>query len=394
MLILALDTCDLHGSVALLRDNSVLQAVSHDTAEDYSSWLLPAVGRVLEAAGSKLDQVDVFAAAAGPGSFTGVRVGLTTVKAWAEVYGRGIAAVSRLEALAEESSGKAPYVAPFFDARRNQVFGALFRRQGAQLQRLEEEMVIAPDKFLDWCAAQTAGEPIDWVATDPKCLTQTAQWALHPAASKTIEVISPILAPRIGKIGYQQARDGRLIDAPALDANYVRRSDAELFWKGGSPMSPDKQPVPTRKIRPFRSADAIALAKILDNAAEAAQWPLESYDRMTHLSGALALVCETETGVTGFLIARQVADEAEVLNVAVLTEARRQGQASALLTAALDQFRNSGVLRVFLEVRESNQPAITFYSKQGFISSGRRKAYYRDPVEDALCMELKFPTTT
>jgi tRNA threonylcarbamoyladenosine biosynthesis protein TsaB len=234
VLILALDTCDLHGSVALLRDNSVLQTESHDTPEDYSSWLLPAVGRVLEAASSKLDQVDVFAAAAGPGSFTGVRVGLTTVKAWAEVYGRGIAAVSRLEALAEESSGKAPYVAPFFDARRNQVFGALFRRQGAQLERLEEEMVIAPDKFLDWCAAQTAGEPIDWVATDPKCLTQSPQWASQPAATRTIEVISPILAPRIGKIGYQVAREGRLIDALALDANYVRRSDAELFWKGSS----------------------------------------------------------------------------------------------------------------------------------------------------------------
>jgi tRNA threonylcarbamoyladenosine biosynthesis protein TsaB len=234
VLILALDTCDLHGSVALLRDNSVLQAASHDTPEDYSSWLLPAVGRVLNEAGAKLDHVDVFAAAAGPGLFTGVRVGLTTIKAWAEVYGRGIAAVSRLEALAQESCGKARYVAPFFDARRNQLFVALFRRKGAQLQRLEEEMVIAPDKFLDWCAAKTAGEPIDWISTDPKCLTQTAQWASRFAASETIEVISPILAPRIGKIGYQLARDGRLIDALALDANYVRRSDAELFWKGGS----------------------------------------------------------------------------------------------------------------------------------------------------------------
>ena len=158
-------------------------------------------------------------------------------------------------------------------------------------------------------------------------------------------------------------------------------------------MSPDKQPVPTRKIRPFRSADAIALAKILDSAAEAAQWPLESYERMTHLPGALALVCETGIGVTGFLIARQVADEAEVLNIAVLTESRRKGQASALLTAALGQFRNSGVLRIFLEVRESNQPAIAFYTKHGFIASGRRKAYYRNPGEDALRMDLKFPTT-
>ena len=234
MLILALDTCDLHGSVALLRDTSVLQIESHDTNEDYSSWLLPAVSRVLTAAGAELPQVEVFAAAAGPGSFTGVRVGLTTVKAWAEVYGRSIAAVSRLAALAHESTGKAPFVAPFFDARRNQLFAALFRRRGTDFQPVEEEMVIAPDKFLDWCAAKAGGEPIDWIATDAKCLTQTNQWASSLAATETIQVVSPVLAPRIGKIGFQLAREGRLIDALALDANYVRRSDAELFWKGGS----------------------------------------------------------------------------------------------------------------------------------------------------------------
>jgi ribosomal-protein-alanine N-acetyltransferase len=159
-------------------------------------------------------------------------------------------------------------------------------------------------------------------------------------------------------------------------------------------MPAETQPVPIWNIRPFRSGDAKALAKILQNATEAAQWPLESYERMTQLPGAVALVCETDTGVTAFLIARQVADEAEVLNVAVLTEARRQGQASALLAAATHQFRTSGVLRIFLEVRESNQPAIAFYAKHGFTPTGRRKAYYRNPVEDALRMEMKFPTTT
>lgn len=234
MLILALDTCDLHGSVALLRDNSVLQTEPHDTTEDYSSWLLPAVSRALTPTGAELSQVEVFAAAAGPGSFTGVRMGLTTVKAWAEVYGRPIAAVSRLAALAHESTGKAPFVAPFFDARRDQLFAALFRRHGAELQPLDEEMVIAPDKFLDWCAANAGGQAIDWIATDPKCLTQAPQWVANLAATETIQVVSPILAPRIGRIGYHLAREGRLIDALALDAHYVRRSDAELFWKGGS----------------------------------------------------------------------------------------------------------------------------------------------------------------
>jgi len=154
-------------------------------------------------------------------------------------------------------------------------------------------------------------------------------------------------------------------------------------------MPADSQAAPTWNIRSFRPNDVKSLANILRDAAEAAQWPLESYGRLASLPGAVALVCEAENGLTGFLIARQVADEAEVLNLAVLTEARRKGQASALLAAAFDRFRRLGVTRVFLEVRESNQPAIAFYRKHGFAPSGRRKAYYRDPVEDALCLQTK-----
>src|ERR1700740_3445388 len=99
MLLLALDTCDARGSVALLRDAEALQTVARDTAEDYSSWLLPAIQRVLDGTGTLLPDVDAYAVAGGPGSFTGVRIGLTTAKAWAEVYGRKIAAISRLETL-------------------------------------------------------------------------------------------------------------------------------------------------------------------------------------------------------------------------------------------------------------------------------------------------------
>jgi tRNA threonylcarbamoyladenosine biosynthesis protein TsaB len=230
VLILALDTCDSRGSVALLRDDSVLQLNVHDSPEDYSSWLLPVIQRILNAQGTELSDIETFAAASGPGSFTGVRVGLTTVKAWAELYGRAIAAVSRLEALASDSSGKASYLAPFFDARRNQVFAALYRRQAAQLERLGPEMVIPPDQFLDWCVSQAGSDRIDWISPDPQHLAQTASWPSRLAASETIEVVSPVLAPRIGKIAYRLAREGLLIDALALDANYVRRSDAEIFW--------------------------------------------------------------------------------------------------------------------------------------------------------------------
>jgi len=232
VLILALDTCDPRGSIALLRDAVLLHAETHTTAEDYSSWLLPAVTRVLTATGLRLPDIKLYAVAAGPGSFTGVRVGLTTVKAWSEVYRSPIAAVSRLEAVAAESTGSSPYVAAFIDARRNQIFAALYRRQGALLDRIEDEMVIAPDKFLNWCAAKAGPGNIDWAATDPECLTQSTSWSSRLALNETVQEISTPLAPRIGQIGYNLALQNHLTDALTLDANYVRRSDAEIFWKG------------------------------------------------------------------------------------------------------------------------------------------------------------------
>lgn len=234
MLTLALDTCDARGGVALLNNDSVLQAEPHNSAEDYSIWLLPAVTRVLTAASVRLRDVQLYAAAAGPGSFTGVRMGLATVKAWNEVFGQPIAAVSRLEAVAAESDGSAPYVAAFIDARRNQVFAALYRRQAAALERIDEEMVIPPDKFLEWCLSTSGSERVDWVSPDPECLTQTPQWSGRPAVAQSVQKVSSFLAPRIGQLGYHAAQQGRVTTALSLDANYVRRCDAELSWKAPS----------------------------------------------------------------------------------------------------------------------------------------------------------------
>src|SRR5712664_979665 len=228
VLILALDTCDTRGGVALLRDHSLLHCESHTTAEDYSSWLLPAVTCVLTAAGVRLPDIELYAVAAGPGSFTGVRVGLTTVKAWSEVYGYPIAAVSRLEAVAAERNGSSPYVAGFIYARRHQIFAALYRRQAALLERGDDEMVIAPDKFFGWSTTAGPGN-IDWVSTDPDCLTGSTTWSSRVALNEAVQEISAPLAPRIGRIGYNLALLNRLTDALSMDANYVRRSDAEIF---------------------------------------------------------------------------------------------------------------------------------------------------------------------
>lgn len=232
MILLALDTSDSRGSVALLRDEQILQSIAHDTEEDYSSWVLPAVERLLAPNQLKMRDVGVYAASAGPGSFTGLRVGLASVKAWSEVYGGRIAAVSRLEAIASLAEGPAELVAAFVDAHREQVFGGLFRRDGAQLRGVGEEMVIAPAEFLKWVDERSGFAAVDWISMDPEKLSALSEWRVRAEAGERIQQSASVLAPAIGRIGLRRAQDGGLIDALALDAQYVRRCDAEIFWKG------------------------------------------------------------------------------------------------------------------------------------------------------------------
>lgn len=142
-------------------------------------------------------------------------------------------------------------------------------------------------------------------------------------------------------------------------------------------------------IRAFRAEDAAALTSILQEAPEAANWTQESYRELMNSPGAVAFVSETGGSVTGFIIGRRVLDEAEVLNLAVTTAARRRGKGGALLGAAIEEFRARGVSRVFLEVRETNGTGITFYERRGFRKTGRRAGYYRDPDEAAIVMEMK-----
>jgi tRNA threonylcarbamoyladenosine biosynthesis protein TsaB len=181
-----------------------------------------------------MEDVDAYAVAAGPGSFTGVRVALTTVKAWAEVYGKRIVAVSRLEALAVEASGGTRVVAAFANAQRGQVFGAVYQRDGTRLIALGEEMVIAPGKFVEVAAELAKGEKIAWVSTDAECIISEEAWRAREVRGERVECVSSVRAPIIGRMGLAGFAEGRFTDALALDANYVRRPDAEIFWKGSA----------------------------------------------------------------------------------------------------------------------------------------------------------------
>ncbi|HKM84394.1 MAG TPA: ribosomal protein S18-alanine N-acetyltransferase [Candidatus Acidoferrum sp.] len=147
-------------------------------------------------------------------------------------------------------------------------------------------------------------------------------------------------------------------------------------------------------IREFRAEDAAVASEILLETREAANWSKQALAEFMLLPEALALMSERAGVPTGFVLGRLVANEAEVLNLAVYEECRRQGEGRALLVELLRRFAESGVSRVFLEVRESNFGAIDFYKGMGFRQSGRREGYYREPQEAALVYEWTRESTS
>jgi len=142
-------------------------------------------------------------------------------------------------------------------------------------------------------------------------------------------------------------------------------------------------------IRAMRAAEAEAVSEILRESPEAVFWPEASVREVLTWPSALALVAESRGKIIAFLIARQMGEEAEILNLAVEQGSRRRGEGGALLNAAVEQFRALGVSRVFLEVRESNAVGMAFYKNRGFSEAGRRPGYYREPPEAAIVMEKK-----
>jgi ribosomal-protein-alanine N-acetyltransferase len=141
-------------------------------------------------------------------------------------------------------------------------------------------------------------------------------------------------------------------------------------------------------IRAFAPSDVAAVTAISSEGLEAARWTESGYREALQWPGIVAMVCIDKGKVSGFILGRQVADEAEILNVAVTRSSRRRGEGSNLLKTAVDQFRERRVKRVYLEVRESNAVGIAFYEKHGFCKTGQRPGYYREPAEAAVLMEM------
>lgn len=224
MLILGLDTSGKSGGATLAEGNDqsfrVIES-SPITGGTFSAQLVPTVAAILKNHGYSAHDLDGFAVASGPGSFTGLRVGLSAVKGLAEVLQKPIVTVSLLEAIALRGNQDGR-VAAALDAGRSEVFFGLYDvREGSA--KVAEEKLLSQNEFMERLRAPGI---FAWFSSD-LLLAELAS-----AANIKVEIVERPGSASIAQIGLGKLLAGHTVLSEALDANYLRRSDAEIFFKG------------------------------------------------------------------------------------------------------------------------------------------------------------------
>lgn len=223
MLLLVTDTSGRQGSVALARagETGPIEVIEETplTGGMFSAQLVPQIAALLTNHGFRKTDVEAFVVAAGPGSFTGLRVGLAAIKALAEILHQPILPVSLLEAIALASHREGKVFAAL-DAGRGEVYAGEYEVAG-QSARLCGERVLTKDEFLSEANGAT-------VSTTIPSLADAARVAGIP-----VDIIDRVTTEMIAALGWKKLQAGETVAPEQLEANYVRRTDAEIFAKPG-----------------------------------------------------------------------------------------------------------------------------------------------------------------
>jgi tRNA threonylcarbamoyladenosine biosynthesis protein TsaB len=226
MLLLAIDTSGKDGSIALARTGpqetdelEIIQVIAL-TGGTFSAQLVPQIATLLSSHGfSKLD-IGAIAVGSGPGSFTGIRIGLAAVKALAEVLNKPIAAVSLLETCVFTSRAQGNVIAAL-DAGRGDVYVGEYETPVGP-SYTPRELMLTRKEFLTQAKGRTVVTPDAVLAN------------LATAAGLAVLTLSPISAADVARLGWRKILAGGTVTPEQLEANYIRRTDAEMLEKIGS----------------------------------------------------------------------------------------------------------------------------------------------------------------
>lgn len=388
MKILALDSSGNVASVALLEDNVLKAEYTIDYKKTHSQTLLPMLDEIKRMTETDFDDINAIAVAAGPGSFTGLRIGAATAKGLGLALNKPVVPVPTTDALAFNLYGHNGLICPIMDARRNQVYTGLYgfistggecdtcdskenyyefiRIRETSAMGIEELCTLINDRHEEVIFLGD-GVPVYKDRID-KLLTVPYMFA--PAH------LSRQHAGSVGMLGMELYAAGKYESAAEHSPKYYRVSQAERERKEKA------------IIRPMREEDLDTVFE-MEKASYPDPWSRKGFEDELTNPDYLAVVMNDTTGVVGYAVAVLSGEEADIVKITIDEKERKKGYGRRLLDLLMSELINRGVNAVTLEVRSSNTPAITLYERAGFVSEGVRPGFYSNPKEDAVIYWLR-----
>ena len=223
MKILAVDTATKSCSVAIVEQDAVLGELTSVSGQTHSKHLLEMIHTVMQIAGVGMSSVDGFAVTRGPGSFTGLRIGISSIKGLAFAVNKPVVGISSLEALARQSIPASDFVCPLIDARKGEVYAAIYRVTPEGLIRESDEMVLPPDELL-----KHIDKPCVFLGSGAVLYREDIMQQLGRLGVFAPQQCHVIRASTIAALGRKRFENGDFDEVAELVPHYIRKSDAEL----------------------------------------------------------------------------------------------------------------------------------------------------------------------
>ena len=383
MRVLAIDSSGLTATVAVVEDTQTVAEYTINYKKTHSQTLLPMIDEVVKMTELDLNTIDAIAVAGGPGSFTGLRIGSATAKGLGFALNKPLIHVPTVDGLAYNVYGCEDIICPIMDARRNQVYTGIYTfskkagtKEGSNLvepvfQVIKMQMAVSIEELAE--RLNRYRRPVvflgDGVPVYENILAEklTVPYSFAPA------YMNRQRAAVVGTLGIQYYKAGKFETAEEHRPDYLRVSQAE---RERAQREKEAEII----VRELKVEDSAAVAE-MEQQIFSDPWSEKSVMETVQQKQSVCFAAEK----AGHL-AYHAADEAEIARIAVQKEARRQGAAGKLMQALEHYCEEHKMEKLLLDVRESNEAARSFYTKNGFVEDGIRQGFYTNPSEDAVLM--------
>lgn len=388
MRVLAIDSSGLTATVAVVEDTQTVAEYTINYKKTHSQTLLPMIDEVVKMTELDLGTINAIAVAGGPGSFTGLRIGSATAKGLGLALNKPLIHVPTVDGLAYNVFGCEDIICPIMDARRNQVYTGIYtfskkagEKEGRNLvepvfQVIKMQMAVSIEELAE--RLNRYRRPVvflgDGVPVYENVLAEklTVPYSFAPA------YMNRQRAAVVGTLAIQYYKSGKFETAEEHRPDYLRVSQAE---RERAQREKEAEII----VRELKVEDSAAVAE-MEQQIFSDSWSEKSVLETVQQKQSVCFAAEKAGHLLGYLLAYHAADEAEIARIAVQKEARRQGAAGKLMQALEHYCEEHKMEKLLLDVRESNEAARSFYTKNGFVEDGIRQGFYVNPSEDAVLM--------